>query len=643
MQARVATRRRRSGSARRSRPPAGDMPAPWVIHAATMELGGPTSAAIIRRATAATLAKADELGARSLALVAFGTGVGGFPLAEAARDRGRGGAAPPRRRLARSSAWCSPSTARRRRAAFDGRAGESAVSELARRRSPTPAAPQAPPPATARLRDLLGERRCATARRELGQKRSGTRETRSTVALAVRRRAPRSRPPRRRAALRADPTRARERAWLLVAAVVGALVELAAPGRAAPCDDLALRAGDRRTAASLLAAPGPRARRPRGARAARVRGPGRRASTACAPRALALPAVVLGDGRRCASRSAPTTRCGSRRRWRGSAAGPPTRRSVEEHEDAVLALVGARDGPGRAPHEDPDPARRVARRILQRLDGMGKWGGYHTDFAHLARGFAGNDRAARPRGRRGAAARRACSPRSRASASATSSSTRAGPATSARLIETGEVPGRTASSPRTREISASHVCRPEAGREHAAVAAHAHRGRHHPAHAAGSGSCAPRSRMHRAGAPTPAAGYEAVGRALPGRGRRSSTSWARSPSSEIHRRTNALAHALADAGIVEGDSVAVMCRNHRGFIEATVALLQARRARAVPQHRRSRRPQLTDVVKRERPAARSSTTRSSPSSRARRRPRGASASSLARRRSRRSPTRRSRR
>ena len=24
---------------------------------------------------------------------------------------------------------------------------------------------------------------------------------------------------------------------------------------------------------------------------------------------------------------------------------------------------------------------------------MGKWGGYHTDFAHLARGFAGNERA----------------------------------------------------------------------------------------------------------------------------------------------------------------------------------------------------------------------------------------------------------
>jgi O-acetyl-ADP-ribose deacetylase (regulator of RNase III) len=63
---------------------AGEMPCQWVIHAATMELGGPTSAEIIRRATSSTLRRADELGARSLALVAFGTGVGGFPLQEAA-------------------------------------------------------------------------------------------------------------------------------------------------------------------------------------------------------------------------------------------------------------------------------------------------------------------------------------------------------------------------------------------------------------------------------------------------------------------------------------------------------------------------------------------------------------------------------
>jgi O-acetyl-ADP-ribose deacetylase len=64
---------------------AGDMPARYVIHAATMELGGPTSGEVIARATESTLAKADELGCRSLALVAFGTGVGGFPLDEAAR------------------------------------------------------------------------------------------------------------------------------------------------------------------------------------------------------------------------------------------------------------------------------------------------------------------------------------------------------------------------------------------------------------------------------------------------------------------------------------------------------------------------------------------------------------------------------
>jgi O-acetyl-ADP-ribose deacetylase len=63
----------------------GAMPCRWVIHAATMEMDFRTDAEIIENATRSTLAKADELGARSLALVAFGTGVGGFPLDEAAR------------------------------------------------------------------------------------------------------------------------------------------------------------------------------------------------------------------------------------------------------------------------------------------------------------------------------------------------------------------------------------------------------------------------------------------------------------------------------------------------------------------------------------------------------------------------------
>jgi hypothetical protein len=71
----------------------------------------------------------------------------------------------------------------------------------------------------------------------------------------------------------------------------------------------------------------------------------------------------------------------------------PAELEDEQREEAVLAILNPGGAAAARPHDDPDPARRVARRILQRLDGMGKWGGYHTDFAHLARGFAGNDRA----------------------------------------------------------------------------------------------------------------------------------------------------------------------------------------------------------------------------------------------------------
>jgi O-acetyl-ADP-ribose deacetylase (regulator of RNase III) len=64
---------------------AGDLPATYVIHAATMHLGGSTSADIIEAATQSVLEEADKLGVKSLALVAFGTGVGGFSVTEAAR------------------------------------------------------------------------------------------------------------------------------------------------------------------------------------------------------------------------------------------------------------------------------------------------------------------------------------------------------------------------------------------------------------------------------------------------------------------------------------------------------------------------------------------------------------------------------
>jgi hypothetical protein len=66
--------------------------------------------------------------------------------------------------------------------------------------------------------------------------------------------------------------------------------------------------------------------------------------------------------------------------------------SVELLEPQLLHLLEPPGSVTRA-HDDPDPRRRAMRRILQRLDGMGKWGGYHTAFDHLARGFAGNERA----------------------------------------------------------------------------------------------------------------------------------------------------------------------------------------------------------------------------------------------------------
>ena len=64
---------------------AGRLPARWVIHGAVMGPDLRTSADLVRRTTRSCLELADELGCRSLALPAFGTGVGGFELGECAR------------------------------------------------------------------------------------------------------------------------------------------------------------------------------------------------------------------------------------------------------------------------------------------------------------------------------------------------------------------------------------------------------------------------------------------------------------------------------------------------------------------------------------------------------------------------------
>ena len=59
---------------------AGNLPAKHVVHAAVMGQDLQTSAELISQATRRTLEVADDLGSRSLALPAFGTGVGGFPI-----------------------------------------------------------------------------------------------------------------------------------------------------------------------------------------------------------------------------------------------------------------------------------------------------------------------------------------------------------------------------------------------------------------------------------------------------------------------------------------------------------------------------------------------------------------------------------
>jgi O-acetyl-ADP-ribose deacetylase len=64
---------------------AGRLAARFVVHGAVMGQDLRTDADLVRRTTLACLALADELGCRSLALPAFGTGVGGFALDECAR------------------------------------------------------------------------------------------------------------------------------------------------------------------------------------------------------------------------------------------------------------------------------------------------------------------------------------------------------------------------------------------------------------------------------------------------------------------------------------------------------------------------------------------------------------------------------
>jgi hypothetical protein len=193
-------------------------------------------------------------------------------------------------------------------------------------------------------------------------------------------------------ALRADPNAVGDRGWTLVAALVGALVEGAAAMAAAAVEDLALRAGEWE---GWLALAFPVA----AADAALAVELAIEAFVEAASdvdrlraRAYAIPSAVLGDLgalRPPIGELHPLRIAEAVARFGGRPADPD---SVGEHEEGVLAVLDPTEEIAR-PHEEADPSLRVARRIVQRLVGMGKWGGYHTEVAHLARGFAGHDRA----------------------------------------------------------------------------------------------------------------------------------------------------------------------------------------------------------------------------------------------------------
>jgi acyl-CoA synthetase (AMP-forming)/AMP-acid ligase II/uncharacterized membrane protein len=69
---------------------------------------------------------------------------------------------------------------------------------------------------------------------------------------------------------------------------------------------------------------------------------------------------------------------------------------------------------------------------------------------------------------------------------------------------------------------------------------------------------------------------------------------------ELEERSNRLANALADAGVLEGDGIAIMCRNHRYFVDATVACSKLG-VDCLYLNTQFAGPQLAEVVKREKP------------------------------------------
>jgi hypothetical protein len=239
---------------------------------------------------------------------------------------------------------------------------------------------------SARLRKLL-RAELERGARELDEARTG-RERPIALAVAALERAVAAvlpLPPE----LRADAGTVAERGAELAAAAVERLVEAAEPGALEGPADLALTLGAH---GGFLALAYPAAEPQWSAAYAReALDDATAAIDRLRARAYLLPAHVLEleDLRPPIGATHPLRVAEAVTRLGGS---PLDDESLERLEPDLLRLLEPAGAVTRA-HDDPDPRRRVMRRILQRLDGMGKWGGYHTAFDHLARGFAGNDRA----------------------------------------------------------------------------------------------------------------------------------------------------------------------------------------------------------------------------------------------------------
>jgi hypothetical protein len=189
--------------------------------------------------------------------------------------------------------------------------------------------------------------------------------------------------------LRADAGAVGDRARALAQAAVERLVEATDPGSPAAATDLALLVGDHD---GYLGLSYPAADPALSAEYARVAlDEGAAGIDRLRARTHLLPghAVAVEDLRPPIGATHPLRVAEAASRLGGSALDED---SLESLEPQLVRLLEPGGGVTRA-HDDPDPRRRVMRRILQRLDGMGKWGGYHTAFDHLARGFAGNERA----------------------------------------------------------------------------------------------------------------------------------------------------------------------------------------------------------------------------------------------------------